>query len=312
MEKSIYKNNRKLFKRAKTAIKARYLHTFSPLKNFASFKILAYHGIGNQLFQYAAVRAYSIKYDLPIILPDPNLHRLGNFNIKCKFVSQDDIDVVNKNIFNESGFSFNQKFFDYRMRKYFIGYFQTEKYFLKYKNLIREEFTIKDRHINDYCYNYIKKIKNKIPGKQLISIHNRRGDNVPAETDYVDNKKGIFLVDKQLYHPLLSMNYIKKAMLYFPNSVFLVFSNNEEDIKWCEKNILGSNVYFSKGHKDIIDFTLMRMCDHNIIANSTFSWWAAWLNENPKKIVIAPKIWFGEKFSHVDLKDLIPESWIII
>ena len=96
-----------------------------------------------------------------------------------------------------------------------------------------------------------------------------------------------------------SKNYIKNAMSYFTNSIFLVFSNNDEDITWCEENIKGKNVYYSKGHNDLIDFTLMRMCDHNIIANSTFSWWAAYLNKTAKEVFLPNKWMNPNSSSHI-------------
>ena len=293
-------------------IKKRFLHYFYPFNNFVSFKILAYHGLGNQLFQYAVARSYSLKYNVPLILSEPSNNRLDSFNIQCNYVKTKNLEIVDKSTCRESEFCYNDQYFNYRNRKYFIGLFQTEKYFYNYRNVLLNELTLKDEKVIEYCKKYVKEIKDKNSDKPLIALHNRRGDNVPSKKNYDDREDGSFRIDKHRYHPLLSKNYIKNAMSYFTNSIFLVFSNNDEDITWCEDNIKGKNVYYSKGHNDLIDFTLMRMCDHNIIANSTFSWWAAWLNENPEKIVIVPKLWFGEAYSHFNLTDLIPNSWIII
>jgi len=312
LRKNIENIIRIIFQYFETLIKKKYLHLFNPYKRFVSFKILAYHGIGNQLFQYAVVRSYSIKNNVPLILSEPINHRLGDFDIHCKYVKTKNLKLVKKHIFREDAFCYNKNYTKYYDRKYFIGSFQTEKYFQEIRAILLKEMKLKDNSINSYCKNYIESIKNKNDNKPLVALHNRRGDNVPAKKNYDDKMEGSFRIDKHKYHPLLSLDYIYSAMSYFPNSVFLIFSNNDEDIKWCEKNINGKNIFYSKGHNDLIDFTLMKMCDHNIIGNSTFSWWAAWLNENPNKIVIVPRLWFGEAYSHFNIKDLIPNEWIVI
>ena len=98
-------------------------------------------------------------------------------------------------------------------------------------------------------------------------------------------------------------NFSKDAM-------FLVFSDNMD---WTKKELegLAKNMFFVEGEKYYHDFFLMSLCDHNIISNSTFSWWAAYLNKNPNKIVTAPKKWFNEQLGK-NTKDLIPPEWIII
>ena len=101
-----------------------------------------------------------------------------------------------------------------------------------------------------------------------------------------------------------------KSKSFYPDSVFLIFSDNQDDINWCKKNIMGPNHYFSENHDKLIDFTLMQKCDNNIISNSSFSWWAAWLNPNPDKIVIAPKRWFADEKINSQTQNLIPEAWV--
>ena len=87
---------------------------------------------------------------------------------------------------------------------------------------------------------------------------------------------------------------------------------NNKDILWCKEHITGSDHYYSEGHDDVTDLTLMRYCDHHIIANSSFSWWAAWLNNNPNKTIIAPKKWFGKVYNHDNTNDLIPNEWKVL
>ncbi len=88
---------------------------------------------------------------------------------------------------------------------------------------------------------------------------------------------------------------------------FLIIS---DDINWCKKNFKGSNYFFTDNNTALEDLYLQSLCTNNIISNSTFSWWGAWLNENPVKIVIVPKPWYGKEFLHIRTDDLIPEAWI--
>ena len=113
------------------------------------------------------------------------------------------------------------------------------------------------------------------------------------------------------HHGSCSIDYYKEAMSKFDkkNTKFIVFS---DDLEWCQENF--ENVEFSTGQEDYEDFYDMMLCDHNIIANSTFSWWSAWLNNNESKRVIAPQKWFGKDHptlsnSDVVTKDLIPNTW---
>jgi len=146
---------------------------------------------------------------------------------------------------------------------------------------------------------------------EIVALHNRRGDNVPSPDMFQNKVEGVFRPDKHKFHPLLDQEYIEAAKKEFKDVIFLVFSDTNTDINWCKENIKGENVLFSENHPDFIDFALQQKCDHNIIANSSFSWWAAWLNNNPNKKVISPRKWFGEAYEHFDLKDLYPEDWIV-
>jgi len=108
------------------------------------------------------------------------------------------------------------------------------------------------------------------------------------------------------------MEYINQSKSIFPEAVFLIFSDNQDDINWCKKNINGLRHYYSEGHDKYIDFTLMQLCDHNIISNSSFSWWSAWLNKNQDKIVVAPQKWFGIEYNHYNMDDFFPLDWTVI
>lgn len=159
-----------------------------------------------------------------------------------------------------------------------VGYWQSCKYFENYKDIIT---------------NLLMPIHNFQKENGLCSIHVRRGD----------------YVNIQHCHPLMSMNYYERAMEKSGCKKFLILS---DDIAWVKKNFIGNQYEYSEGNSPAVDLALMaKKCESNIICNSSFSWWGAFLNNNTSKIVIAPQNWFGPGLSH-DTKDLLPSEWIKI
>jgi hypothetical protein len=160
-------------------------------------------------------------------------------------------------------------------------YFQSEKYFDP--NIVRELFSIKEDARQKILLLYPEITK-------YVALHVRRGDYVK----YPD------------HHPLCSLSYYERAMQLFPNKTFLVFS---DDIDWCKQNLKNNNLIFVENNLlDYEELHAMSLCSDNIIANSTFSWWGAYLNYNKDKVVVAPKNWFGHSVP-VDTIDLCPDSW---
>lgn len=104
------------------------------------------------------------------------------------------------------------------------------------------------------------------------------------------------------------MRYYQAAMNQTKTPFYLIFS---DDIAWCKKQFIGPQFEFAEGNSPVTDLALQISCEHNIIANSSFSWWGAYLNKNPGKRVIAPGKWFGPAQPH-DTRDLLPSSWTII
>jgi hypothetical protein len=169
---------------------------------------------------------------------------------------------------------------------YLDGYWQSQKYF----NNIREEI-IKYFTPNDDVLNKLK--ETEFIETNTTSLHVRR-------TDYVTSNG---------YHPVQDISYYVNAIKEIGDYDYLfVFS---DDIKWCKDNLKFNNIIYTEGMSEIEDMMLMSMCKNNIIANSTFSWWAAYLNQNPNKKIVAPKKWFGDHVN-IDTKDIIPEEWIKI
>jgi hypothetical protein len=169
-----------------------------------------------------------------------------------------------------------------------FGYFQTERYFAHCADVVRRYMEpraeIKKRLVDNYG--------SVVEGS--CSLHVRR-------TDYVH---------QQSHHPMLSMDYYERAMRLVSESTgvsrFVVFS---DDPKWCRENLKG-DLCFVEGNRNIEDIFLMSMCSHHIIANSSFSWWGAWLNPNPNKLVVAPSLWFGPDLKQHDTTGVTPKSWI--
>lgn len=177
---------------------------------------------------------------------------------------------------------------------YYLGYWQTDKYFRDIRSLILRAYTFPafERDSKN------EQLFREIQSKNVIGVHVRRGDYVN-----IGNTQGI-----------CTLEYYRKALCLMSErtkpEMFLIFS---DDIEWCRNEISGflgniPTVYvdWNKGKNSFRDMQLMSLCKHNIIANSSFSWWGAWLNQNPDKIVIAPSRWMNGG----GWVDIIPEEWL--
>lgn len=163
-----------------------------------------------------------------------------------------------------------------------VSYFQSEKYLNS--KLVKKLFEITPE-IKEYILSKYADIQSR------TSIHVRRGDYLHT------NNHG--------HHPILPIDtYYNKAIEMFPDEKFIIFS---DDIEWCKQNFNIADAIFVS-EKDYVELYMMSLCKNNIIANSSFSWWGAYLNENPDKKVVAPDQWFGPK-SPNNYKDIVPESW---
>ena len=253
--------------------------------------------LGNQMFQYAATKGVASKLDVPFMIPN---HRevfddgIGNrYTILLfdafKLTSASLLGTLRtENYVQENGFTFNKDLFkiDKTENCSLYGFFQTEKYFKHIEKQIRKDFTFKDE-IKNECDDLIKQFTNP------IALHIRRGD-------FVWNNKN---------HPPLSLDYYKSALeLFDSDREVIIFS---DDTEWCKEQELFADDRFAvaEGGDQFYDLCLMSMCDDFIIANSTFSWWGAWLGNRGK--VIAPKNWFGETLGH-DTKDLYCKGWTVL
>lgn len=181
---------------------------------------------------------------------------------------------------------------------YLVGWWQNEKYFEDIRDIILDEFTPKAAP-SEANQKYLDEINKS----NAVAIHVRRGD-------YVTNKNA------NVFHGLAPIDYYKQSIKYMQDKVgsprFFVFS---DDIAWCKENLpLGDDAVFVEGNSGkqaYEDIRLQQTCKHNIIANSSFSWWGAWLNDHKDKIVIAPKIWFQDQDANSKTQ-IVPEGWVRI
>jgi len=267
------------------------------------------------MFQYAFGRAFGVKNDVEMKLditgyPQQTLRSYGlsHFNIKENIATDDEVKehkypfgILSKGwrffkqkILREFAKDYEPSLLEYRDHYYFDGFFQSEQYFLPIQDVIRREFTLLSP-LGEEAIKVAKKIEEtELP----ISLHIRRGDYA------LDEKT-------RKVHGVCSLEYYQKAIntltQHFPEATFFIFS---DDIEWVKENLSLSYPTIFVSKPDIMDYEelhLMSMCAHHIIANSSFSWWGAWLGNNPHKIVVAPKKWTN--LVPDDHPHIIPETW---
>ena len=276
-------------------------------------------GLGNQMFQWAFAHAlekktgiqvlldltffeknYSRPYELDVFSMD--VKKVQGFwaNFKLNTIWRLRKKLKNKkffgtHIYEEPCFEYDPSVFNIEPNTYIHGFFQSEKYIKDVENEIREAFKFKVLPDEQNQKNI-----DKIQSTNSVSLHIRRGD-------YVQKKR---FQDK---YATCSLDYYKRGVEYIAerieNPTLFIFSDDKE---WVKENLKlpYECVYVdnNSGAKSYEDLRLMSLCRHNIIANSSFSWWGAWLNNNKEKIVIGPQKWVNDE--KVIQTDIIPEEWV--
>lgn len=167
------------------------------------------------------------------------------------------------------------------------GYFQSEKYFDA--PLVRELFKI-----HPDTYHLLNRKYGDLLKEEITSINVRRGDYLKCPD----------------YHPVCTLDYFNHAIdLIGRDKHFLITS---DDLAWCRENFIGKNFHFADRTAPEENLYLQTLCTNNIISNSSFSWWGAWLNSNTDKQVVAPRIWYGPQAENLNTQDLLPDSWLKI
>ena len=288
-------------------------------------------GLGNQLFQYAAGKALAehhrieLLLDLYTYIKHPyRKYELSKFNIEAREATREEVHrftgsnpiirYLNKRdnyfrcpkVFVQPHYHFYEDFFSLPREFYLSGYWQSEKYFTSVAQLIQKQFTPKELLDERNAI-----LKTKIQSENSVAVHVRRGDY--ASTSAYSSFFGVL---SQEYYE----NAIERIRQEIDRPKFYFFSDNPA---WCKETFSGLDAEFvdhNQGSDAFKDLLLMSFCKHNIIANSTFSWWGAWLNNHVNKKVIAPKDWFRTNFlaskepvypsRFYNTQDLIPPSWI--
>ncbi len=295
--------------------------------------VALFGGLGNQLFQYACGKAVAEKLGVELQLDTRILteqkqsknatlrdFELSVFDIKASLADKKELEKYAPNLYNTPKW-FHQLYrikrlfngrsiFIERIKQrhsyisaiekvkdntYLYGYFQTEDFFKDISDKIREDFRLNPQiSMNDENRLLIEKMS----AENSVAIHVRRGDYT--------NSRFILLEIENYY--LKAIEKIKKQI---KNPKFYVFSNDIEFVKthFSKMDIDCEIVDINSGKQSFMDMVLMSNCKHNIIANSSFSWWSAWLNENPNKIVIAPQNWYCQ---NIPMNDMIPNEWVLV
>ncbi len=276
-------------------------------------------GLGNQMFQYAFGRTLSLKNNTVLKLDTSTLVRateigniprsfdISNFNLNAELANKLEVenirypfgliskvqDLIKKKLLRQFNIVFDKNKLELKDNQYLDGFWQSPKYFEAIRDVLINDFTLKAPLSTEAFA-----VAQAITKANSISIHIRRGD-------YINNQRVLN------EYGICSIDYYKNALELInqktSSPTYFVFS---DDIKWAKANLpLPQDTVFIKDSNisTAEELVLMSKCQHNIIANSSFSWWAAWLNQNPQKIVIAPTPWFDKvKYD----KNLIPSTWI--
>lgn len=287
-------------------------------------------GLGNQMFQYACALAQAKRLEVDLLV-DINFlkknivgvtkreYQLNQFKVSAGIAKTKELllaDAVDFSFFqklirkinplppelklqnyHESSIVYDNRIQTIKNDTYLIGYFPSEKYFKDIRIELLQEFTLK-KAFNSANQQVLKKINST----NAVALHIRRGD-------YVSDAK------TNQFHGVCSLDYYQRAIKIMQkkntNLTFFVFS---DDADWVKQNLKAEGSFYfvncNSPKQGFFDMMIMKQCKHFIIANSSFSWWAAWLSENPNKQIIAPEKWFsGAQEDKYSTKDLIPMTW---
>jgi hypothetical protein len=272
---------------------------------------------GNQIFQFASTLGIANRIGVDAKFPIENCmnyNESGPFNpmtgrcmaVKCDLLDAFEIDptyfmphrhLKNDNMYTEEDFGYNLKTESLTDNTSIYGYFQTEKYFSECRDLILSQLVFRSPY-RTQASDYMENLRKDLKSLKTASIHVRRGDYLMFPD----------------HHPPCAKEYYDRAVKEIKTLVgtddlrFLVFS---DDVEWCRTQFIGEEYIIVDMANPFSEMCLMSMCDHNIIANSSFSWWGAWLGNKEERIVIAPSRWFGHLIQK-DTSDVYCKNWKVL
>jgi hypothetical protein len=255
-------------------------------------------GLGNQMFQYALGKRLSVQYNCPLKLNianyiNPNsCDTKRDFLLDCFNISVDiatGFELFQCKQVREAGLQYIPNIFEISIPPTnIIGWWQCERYFKDIRDILLKEFTL--RIVSNTLTEYINKLD-----INTTSMHIRRGD-------YITN------ISTNSYHGSCTLDYYNKAIEHFKDKNILIFS---DDKTWAKANFNSKKFTIIENLSTVEELILMSKCSHNIIANSTFSWWGSWLNTNINKMVIAPNRWYQDNTAN-SLENITLKDWIKI
>lgn len=286
-------------------------------------------GLGNQMFQYAAGRSLALLLGARLKLDrsfldgpqgpgTPRRYELDDLNVHSEFADPGEVaELIGRgasrpgtlllrlrqamgcsryrpNVLRERGFGFQPEFLTATGDVYLEGYWQSEKYFAGVADVIRCEFSLRPPLAGRDLA-----LAGRIEGEESVSVHVRRGDYVRKP-------------EAERLHGVCEADYYMKCMEIVRGQLqkphFFVFT---DEPAWARANLPADGsvtfVDWDNPRPGPTDLELMRRCRHHVIANSSFSWWGAWLGTRPGNLVLAPELWFNEP--EMDTSDLLPASW---
>ncbi|WP_417226722.1 alpha-1,2-fucosyltransferase [Amphritea sp.] len=278
-------------------------------------------GLGNQLFQYAYAlslvkKGYDVKLDTSAF-DTYTLHggySLNHYNKLVDNASSEEVTAMthigfgkklmrqlqgkkSRPVTKEANSAFDEKMLSPEDNHYLVGYFQSERYFQKIRGELLESLVLQES-LSDYTKQTLDSINKS---EVSVSVHIRRGD-------YVTNAEALKT------HGVCSLDYYQQAVALvnakFDNVSYYIFS---DDIGWVKNNLIIDNAFYIDSEEERFsgeDVFLMSQCDHNVIANSSFSWWGAWLNTHVDKLIVAPKNWYADEQKQYLSKMMIPRDWV--
>jgi len=265
-------------------------------------------GLGNNLFQLATVysihKKFGYEMSIPSITSRPGADRINQSSklelmdlFENEFQYNDELEGLTQYVNSDTHLvEYSYTPTPNTDNTCYFGYFQSEKYFLGVD--VAKDFVVKSENIKA-----IESMYGDCFNKKTISLHYRLGGDRPSQ-------------HMQNYHKNVSIDFYKKALelvKYNPEEYnILVFTDN---IPLCEQLLetLGHEfTIIDNDNNNILDFTFMSLCDVNIVGNSTFAWWAAYVNKKDNMVIVTEDEWFGPGYSHFNLKDVFPEKWVKI
>lgn len=270
-------------------------------------------GLGNQMFQYATARSLAEKRHAKVSIDlswyatteqsdgvGVRAYELGAFNIQEKFYKPNTLNkfwlrLMRSRMYSDApeSYVYQQRVMDAPNNSLLFGFFNNEKYFKDIRSILLQEFTLKMQPDKKN-----RLILDDISSSNSVSVHIRRGDYVTSTSH-------------NAFHGVLGLDYYQRAVKHLQKQVnkptYYIFS---DDPAWVKDNLKLDQpaIFVSHNKRGVDDLNLMMHCHHHIIANSSFSWWGAWLADRPNKLVVAPKQWI--KSHEIDSSDVVPKDWV--